>query len=720
MKKQLSTLTLGLAMLSSVVGYSQQIQPCVTYDAMNQYFATNPQAKAQYEKKQAEFEVTYKNNVANQALNKTAAVQYTIPVVFHILHTGGPENITDAQCIAALAQINSDYAAAGSDFNSIYADFKALYVNSDIKFVLAKKDPSGNCTNGIEHKYDTRTLWDRNPSGAFSYLYTGITWNPTKYLNIIIVKDIVAAPMQAGTVVGYTWLPGTWGSGADQDAIVYNYQFLAGLNARSLSHEIGHWFNLSHTFGNTNNPGVTCGSASGGDNVADTPDTKGNFSTCPATGTNSNVVCTSGTTPYYQNVENFMDYSSCPKNFTQGQTTRVRTAAQSATSGRNNLWSAGNLTFTDVNGTTPCAPIANFLPTTTFTVCSGGSLTMKDCSYNGVITSYAWSANNGAVIALPSVSQTAISFPNPGTVNVTLTVSNAQGSSTIVKPVTVLNGAPVITNSYFESFEVPTVIPTNWVVNNLGGGVTWAQTGNAGIDGNASVFIDGSQDGAGQVDILQMPIMDVVNYPNNVFSFKYAYARQTATQADILKLQGSLDCGGTWNDIYTFSAGQMASGSGGVSNTPFLPSPSQWKTYDVTNTAALWFNYQSSASVLVRFQFIEDPAAGNGNNLYLDAINISDPTTVGINELTKSIKLNLYPNPTTSETTLKFNLNDASTVKISVVDVLGKEVLPIINTNYTTGEQSIVINKNNTLAKGIYFVNLSINGAKMSRKLVIQ
>lgn len=719
MKKQLSFITLGFAILSASLCHSQQIQPCVTVDAMNQYFASNPQAKIEYEKKQAQFELEYQASITNQYQNKTAAVQYTIPIVFHILHTGGAENITDAQCISALSQVNSDYAAAGADFNSIFADFKALYINSDIKFVLAKKDPSGNCTNGIEHIYDTRTVWDRNPTGpGIGALYAGITWNPTKYINIIIVKDIVAASGQNGTVVGYTYLPGTWGSGADQDAIVYNYGFLSGLNARSLSHEIGHWFNLIHTFGSTNNPGVTCGSTSGGDNVSDTPDTKGNFSTCPSTNTNSTVVCTSGNPSYYQNVENIMDYSSCPKNFTTGQTTRMRNALTSGTSGRSNLWSPGNLTFTDVNGTGSCAPIANFLSTTNYSVCSGGSLTMKDFSYNGTITNYTWTTDNGAIAAFPNSSLTAINFPNVGVVNVTLTVSNTQGNSTITKSVTVINGTPIINGGInFESFET-SGIPANWLVINQNG-TQWAQTSIAGIAGNSSILLDGTQSGAGQVDILQMPVMDVLNNPSTVFSFKYAYARQTSTQADVFKIQGSKDCGGTWSDIYSFSPGSMANGSGGVTNIPWAPSPSQWKTYNVTYDAPNWFNFQNSANVMVRFYFQEDPLSGNGNRLFLDAINVSDTSGVGVNELTKNIHFNLYPNPTSGVANIKFNLQDAANITVNVVNVLGKEVLPITNTNYSAGEQSISINKNNTLSKGIYFVNLTLNGAKMSRKLII-
>jgi hypothetical protein len=590
-----------------------------------------------------------------------------------------------------------------------------------MKFMLAKKDPSGNCTSGIIHHYDARTNWDRNPpSSAFNpALFSGITWPTTKYLNVIVVKSIVAAPNQNGTVVGYTTLPGNLTNGAIQDAIIYNYSFLSGLAARNLSHEIGHWFNLTHTFGNTNNPGLVCGSSAGGDGVSDTPDTKGNFSTCPASSTNTAFTCTSpnptNTANYYQNVQNFMDYSSCPRNFTTGQTNKMRTAAQSATSSRNNLWSVGNLTFTGVNSTAVCAPIAQFLSTTGYSVCSGGSLLMKDFSYNAAITNYSWTVDNSAVIASPTASNTSILFPTPGVTSVTLTVSNGSGSSSIVKSVTVLNGSAAITGPYFESFESAGV-PANWQVINPNN-VAWAQTNIAAKDGNGSFYLDGSQSASGDEDFLVMPMMDVLNNPNDSLKFSYAYARNSATQADKLVIETSVDCGGSWQYFTQYSAATMQAGSGGVTGVPFVPTLAQWKQVNLTEHPN-WFNISGSQSVLFRFVFTEDPAAGNGNRLFIDAVKFEGLAN-GINELTKSYKLNLYPNPSNSETNLKFNLNDAANVTVNVVDILGNNVLPAINTTFSAGEQVVSINKNGTLSKGIYFVNLSINGAKMSKKLLI-
>lgn len=714
MKTQLSNFVLGLAFLSPALSFSQEaIQPCNTYAAMEAHFAANPEARRAYEANQEKLRTeaaTRANSVA-----RTTSVQYTVPVVFHILHQGGPENITDQQCIDALAEVNRIYARESSDTGSIFAPFKSLYINSDIKMMLAHKDPNGNCTSGIIRHYDARTDWDQTPAQTQAS-YWAYTWEPTKYLNVYIVANIIpqGTVTSGGQIVGYTYKPGTHATSDARDAIIYRYNYLGGTQARSLAHEMGHWFNLDHTFGQTNNPGVSCGD----DNITDTPVTKGNFSTCPASSTNTTILCSSGQSTYYQNVENIMDYSSCPKNFTSGQTNVMHTVLNSSLSGRNNIWSASNLTSTDVNGVTPCAPIADFLSTTdTYTVCSGGSLNLKDYSYNGTITTYQWAGSNGATAANAGASLTAMVFPTMGTSDVTLTVSNAQGTSFKVRTIYVLDGSAVGGLPPVESFENAGV-PNHWVVSNTGGANTWERTENGAYDGAASFYIDGSGLTAGAQNYLQMPLMDLANSIDKNITFAYAYAKASSTQNDVLKIQGSKDCGGTWTDIIGLSSGQMAVGSGETDNTPFYPTPEQWKTFTISTQYPQWTQYTNLSSVLLRFNFIEG-TVGGGNNIYIDAVK-TITTAVGINELAKTIQLSLYPNPAAGEATIKFKLEDAATVKVNVVDICGKVVLPVIDSRLSPGQQTISINKEGKLASGIYFIDMNYNGFKISNKLIIE
>lgn len=712
MKTKLQNVSFGLLLslgLTVTAQNAQTIQPCNTYAAMEEYFAQNPAARASYEKSQEKLHNEYLEAEKNlQSAKLLAPPVYTIPVVFHVLHEGGAENVSDAVINSALAQVNSDFARLGSDVNTIFAPFQSLYVDSEIRFKLAKKDPNGNCTSGIVRYFDSKTNWAQ-ANIATNYTYT---WDPSKYLNIYIVKNIIPQGTPNGIIVGYTYKPGTFPTGTAADAIVYNYSFLSGMiNARSLSHEIGHWLNLSHTFGNTNNPGVTCGD----DLITDTPPTKGNFSTCPASSTNSTILCASNQNPYYQNVENIMDYSSCPKNFTQGQTTAMRAALVSTTSGRNNLWSATNLTFTDVNGNGSCAPISMFASNSGYRVCSGGTLLMKDFSYNATVTTYAWAANNGATIASPSAANTNITFPNQGIVTVSLTVSNAQGSNTSVRTVTVLNGVAQAPGIYAESFEA-NGLPSNWTIINQTGGTTWQQTSLGAATGSKSYFIDGTINPNNAIDILETPSYDFLNNPSNQFSFRYAYAKYSASNTDIFKVQASKDCGGSWQDIYTPTNSSLASGSGGVTTTPLVPTPAQFKTYVLSNHPG-FTNYLLEPNVRLRFYFQEDAAAGFGNRFFLDDINFSGPA--GINDLTSAIGLNVYPNPAKETINIKMTLSNDSKVAYNLVDVTGRTLISKATQELSAGEQILQVNTS-SLSTGVYFIQINLNGTILSKKLTIE
>ena len=586
--------------------------------------------------------------------------------------------------------------------------------------MLATRDPNGNCINGIVRHHDPdRTHWSQaSAGGTFGNAYMAYTWDPTRYLNIYVVSEIISAgPVTGGgIIVGYTYRPGTWPTGNSHDAIIYNVNYLSGASgsvprSRSLTHEIGHWLSLPHTFGNTNNPGVNCAD----DGITDTPVTRGEFGGC-----SPSAACTQ-TSPAMvglNNVQNIMNYSDCSRNFTTGQTTNMRNTLAATVNGRDNLSSLPNLAFTNVNGNGLCSPKAEFFSTNcAYTVCAGSSISFKDYSYNGAITSIDWDADNGAVPASPNASITSIMFPNVGTSNVSFTVTNAQGFDVKSRQVTVIDNTPGFGPIAFESFENPGLPPFWSITNTQNNAVTWEQTTDAAYDQSTSYRIEGGNNPANHSDILQMPIMDVLNNPTDVLEFAYAYRQQAATPAqnDVLIVEGSKDCGGTWQTIYALNANLMQNSSGGVGNDYFIPAEYEWKKYTISSHPN-WQSYKTSSNVMVRFNFIEG-TNGFGNNIYVDAINWY--SVVGVNELTKSIRFNLFPNPSTGETNVTFNLNDAATVKVSVLDIMGREVLPTIENNYNPGEQTITVNKDKTLSKGVYFINLSHNGAKMSRKLII-
>ncbi|MBX3163161.1 MAG: T9SS type A sorting domain-containing protein [Bacteroidetes bacterium] len=746
MQTHVPKFALGIIFLLPALGFSQEvnIQPCNTYAAMEEYFHANPQAKAAYEAKEKMTQKLYEERIANRNANANAAAKttalsdYTIPVVFHVLHQYGVENVADQVCIDALAQLNRDFSRQGADTNLIFKPFKdgtypqtpAGYIDSQIKFMLAHKDPQGKCTNGIVHHYDDRTNWHQANNGIGTpNNFAGITWTPSKYLNIIVVKNIIPQGSVAGggIIVGYTYKPGTWATNAVQDAIVYRYDYLGGLQARTLAHELGHWLDLDHTFGNTNNPGVACGNDDG---ISDTPITRGNFGVGSACSVfTMSPPCFSSSTPfsqapYFQNAENFMDYSNCPRNFTAGQTNKMQLTLSQATSGRNNLSTPENLTATDVDGTLPCALIADWISTNgSYTVCAGGALEVKDYSYNGMPVSWQWTGNNSATAASAN-SITTITFPLQGITTVTLTVTNSSGLiSSFTRTVEVKNATPGITTAFTESFE--SGLPAGWsVVNPDVGTSEWTGIGdNIAYDGVSSFYVSGAEAGANQEDNLYLPLINMQTIAEKTFTFAYAYARASTSHNDVLKVQASSDCAATWADLAILNANVMQNGSGGIieADFPYFPfSKEEWKVYHVNSSA--WNQYKNSPTLLIRFNFKES-SIGHGNNLFIDAVNIGGINTNipdGLNKFPdKLVSLNLYPNPTDNEATLKFTLADASAIKINVIDVTGRVLLNVIDNSFTAGEHTISINKNNTLEQGIYFVNMTVNGKSVTQKLLV-
>ncbi len=195
-------------------------------------------------------------------------IVYTIPLVFHIIHQNGSENITDAQVINQVNILNEDYSLKNSDTVDIVPAFFDKKAKAYIQFKLATKDPFGNCTNGIEHIYSHETY----QGDDYSKLNQ---WDRSKYLNVWVVTKM------GGGAAGYSFYPSTVDVDrfyADGVIILDNYIGDIGTSypshSTALTHEIGHWLNLKHTWGDNNNPEVSCGD----DSVDDTPRTKGHLS----------------------------------------------------------------------------------------------------------------------------------------------------------------------------------------------------------------------------------------------------------------------------------------------------------------------------------------------------------------------------------------------------------------------------------------------------------
>jgi hypothetical protein len=227
--------------------------------------------------------VQYENIIRNldkyeaESDKKRGTKKYIIPIVFHILHENGDENISDKQVIDQIKILNRDFNKLNEDASTVHPDFKDIIANCNFEFRLPTKDPIGNCTNGINHYYSNLT----NNGGENSKINQ---WNRAQYLNVWVVKSIGKAG-----VAGYAFFPGSaQGDLYKSDGIIIKHQYIGSIGtstaytSRALTHEIGHYLGLPHVWGFNNDPEEVCGD----DGISDTPITKG-YKTCPKL-TNSN------------------------------------------------------------------------------------------------------------------------------------------------------------------------------------------------------------------------------------------------------------------------------------------------------------------------------------------------------------------------------------------------------------------------------------------------
>ncbi len=592
---------------------------------------------------------------------------------------------------------NRDYNLQNADTSVVITPFKNLLGNIHFTFVLAKKDPAGNCTSGIDRFYDSNTTsWHGNYTD-YSY-----TWDPTKYLNIYVVKAI------ASGAAGYAYYPGSLAYGSDMDGIVILSDYVGSIgtsqisHSRALTHEAGHWFNLEHTWGNTNNPGVACGD----DQVGDTPDTKG-FTSCPTEA--ASQICNAGVSENYQN---YMDYSYCSVMFTPGQAQRMTAAVNASIVGRNNLSSVSNLSFTGITPAASCAPSANFTANKQI-VCVGQTVSFTDISNISTPTSWNW-AFQGGTPSTSSVQNPTVSYSTPGTYSVQLTSSNAAGSSSPevkINYITV-NAAPV-TGSLQEGFEGSSVPNATWSVRNLSFLPTnWQQTSLAAATGNKSVMVSETVD-AGTIVEMYSPSYNFGGMPGVALTLKWAGAeRNTAstTSFDVFTVQFSTNCGLTWSPRLTRNIKTGTNGLSGVVSGNFTPTSSQFVQENVVLAGLT-----TEASIMFKLRFVAE--SGGSNNFYIDDINLTSLT--GLEEEYQVSNIELYPNPATDQINIAFDLIADNTVDIDVKDVLGRTVKSTATSQLQAGHHESFVSLSD-VSKGIYFVSIKTHTNVITKKIIIE
>jgi len=251
-----------------------------------------------------------------------------IPVVFHVVHNNGIENISDAQINESIVQLNEDFTAINPGLVDVHPSFTDLVADVGFEFRLAELDPNGEPTTGINRIQSELTY-----NGSQIALKEMIQWDPTMYLNIWVVYS---SNGNNGSAFAY-YPADVEGSGSIYDGVVSSYwavgrtETAVWTHYKILTHEVGHWANLKHTWGDQSNNQAAAG-CEFDDGVEDTPNTIGN------TGCDLEAISCGS----QDNTQNYMDYGNCTNMFTLGQKTRMLAALNSDVGSRNNLWSESN------------------------------------------------------------------------------------------------------------------------------------------------------------------------------------------------------------------------------------------------------------------------------------------------------------------------------------------------------------------------------------------
>ena len=312
-----------------------------------------------------------------------------------------------------------------------------------------------------------------------------------------------------------------------------------------------------------------------------------------------------------------------------------------------------------------------------------------------------------------------ITYNSPGLFEVTLIATDGSTNDMELKTgyIRVLP-EPVDLPIYdgFENYSTLTDIE-EWGVMNIDNNAKFELETNFGLTGSKSVRLlnfgqsNGSYDEliAAPIDLSTLdPLTDTLT-----LSFRYAYKRKNINDDDWFRVYVSSDCGDTWNVRRTRHGYQI---SEMIQSSSFAPSSqADWVTVHMVNI--------TSGSWVENFKYKFTFEGGGGNNFYLDDINIysgapSEEFIVGLNNNNSLLGLSVYPNPVEDELSVKFEMNSAQIASIQIQGVSGKIVQKsYVQTNEGT---NIIFVDTRSLASGMYFLKLQVNGTDKIVQFVVE
>ncbi|EPR69196.1 M43 family zinc metalloprotease [Cyclobacterium qasimii] len=563
-----------------------------------------------------------------------------LPVVVHVIHNGeaigSGANISDAQILDQIRILNEDFQMQNPDFaTNTPTEFLNVAANAGIEFVLAKQDPQGLPSIGINRVQGPKDSYGLNDAALVGQL---ALWAPEEYINIWVMS--LTPP-----TIGFAGFPiSDELEGLENpiptrqtDGLSIDYRYFGSIGnisqnskGRTATHEMGHFLGLRHIWGD--------GGCEVDDYVTDTPLQSQSNNSCIVT---PRVTCDSR-----DMVENFMDYTPdrCMSLFTEGQVDRMDVilafSPRRATLLTSRALSDPQFYDSDIELMEIIAPLGYICSTTVspiIEVVNKGKETVTKIRASIEANGSDLETKDFTVNLAPGES-TQLEF---NTINL-----NAE-SNTFTAEVLLVNDTEdddwsnnaLSITAILPSFEaLPYVYPghgvaSGWEYINEDNDITWTPLSLPIDNVTNDVFLLNGFDysGQGELDYLVSPVFDLSGLQNPQLSFDLSYspfANSAFTETLIVAV--STDCGNTFNLLsapYNKSGTSLATLEGSVNE--FFPSTEQQFRKEIVNLSA----YAGQNSVRLAFVSIN----GYGNNIFLKNININREETfrynLGINEI---------------------------------------------------------------------------------------
>ncbi len=655
-------LILALAIIAfPTAAFAQSSSKCGNTDRDHYLLATDP-VYAANRKAIEDFTAKYVAKYKAEGGTRSDVV-ITIPCVVHVVYKNATENISDEQIFSQIDVLNQDLRRLNADAVETPAEFAAVAADFEIEFCMATIDPDGLPTTGILRVSTAVTGFGTTDEVKFTASGGSDAWPANQYLNLWVCD------LGPG-LLGYAQFPG--GDDAT-DGVVINYTAFGTEGTatapydkgRTAVHELGHWLNLYHIWGDD---GGGCG---GSDFCDDTPNQAGENYGCPTYPLSD--ACSESV-----QFQNYMDYTddACYNMFSADQKLRARALFEPGGAREELASSLKCVSYDfDVQALQIITPVGTYCYSTFNPVIEIRNVGFEDLTSCEILYSvdgatpitYYWtgmlSTYDTEEVTLPSISL------GDGAHTLSITVQNPNGNTDENIINNFISGSFYVntfglTLPLIQGFETSGFPYSGYTLTNPDGTYTWERTTAAAKTGSASVYMNYYEYSAyDAVDELWMPAYNMSGISDAYLQFDVAYANYTpgGDYSDTLEVLVSTDCGVTWTSVYYKAYPELNTAP--AVGSAFIPTQDQWRTEGVSLTPFIGDKLMVKFSAVCQWE----------NNLYLDNINIASGT-LAVSDRDNNARMEIHPNPAMDWLNITFTTSKDTKADIQIINMLGEVV----------------------------------------------